>query len=52
MNQLKFQPARVLAPVLLLSGAAILAGCAGSHPGMGGDHVGVKEIGSFHIGGR
>ena len=52
MRQLKFQPARVLAQVLGLAGVAILTGCTGSHAGMGGDQVGVKEIGSFHIGGR
>ena len=32
--------------------SAILAGCAGTHQGTGSGHVGVKEVGSFHIGGR
>ncbi len=34
--------------ILVAAVAATFAGCAG----MGGDHFGVKEVGSFHVGGR
>ena len=40
--------------ILALAAAATLAGCAAAPQGSGatGGHVGVKEVGSFHVGGR